>query len=81
MADIQQITAYQSAMAQARRMLSQALITHAELAKIEKKLAERHSLNYGNLDRDIDLLSLDSRGNMSYHKGGSIYAEEGQGNP
>ena len=76
MTDIQQIIAYQSAMAQARQMLSQSLITPTELAIIEKKLAERHSLNYGNIYRDVDLLSLDCRGNMSYYKGGTSYAEE-----
>lgn len=76
MTDTAKIIAYQSAMAQARRMLSQSLITPAELALIEKKLAEKHSLNYGNIYRDMDLLSLDCRGNMSYCKGGASYAEK-----
>ena len=63
------ILAYQSAMAQARVLMNRGLLSVAGLLKIEESMAGKYGLPYGDLYRDMDLITLGSRGNMPYYEG------------
>lgn len=67
-----QVLGYQSAMAQARQMLTAHIITEADYYIIEAKFAEKYSLSPCSLFREIDLLYSGYRGNMSHYKGVKI---------
>ena len=64
------VLAYQSAMAQARIMMNRGLISVAELLKIEESMAKKYGFDFGDIHRDMDLITLGSRGNMPYYEGG-----------
>ena len=64
----QALLGYKSAMAQARLMRSQGLITNDELAIIETKMCEIYGINFGSLYRDIDWINTPFRGNMYAEK-------------
>ena len=68
--EFERILAYQSAMAQARTMMKRGLISEAGLLKIEESMAEKYGLAYGDIHRDMDLITLASGGNMPYYEGG-----------
>ena len=61
----QALLGYKSAMAQARIMLSQGLITAEELAIIETKMCEIFGINFDSLYRENDWIISGFRGNMS----------------
>ena len=65
----EQVLAYCSAMAQARRMLDQRLITQNEYIKIDAMMLEKYSLSPNSLYRDIRLITAAVRVNMSHHTG------------
>ena len=50
------ILAYCSAMAQARRMLSLRLITREEYGKIDTMMLQKYGLSLGSLFRDMTLI-------------------------
>lgn len=66
----ERILAYQSAMVQVRAMRKRGLINDDELLKIEELFAKKYSFNFGDIYRDMDLITLGSRGNMPYYEGG-----------
>lgn len=66
------ILGYKSAMVQARRMLSEGIITEAEYAIIDTMMAEKYGLSSCSLFRDNDLLYSSIRGNMSHYEGVTI---------
>ena len=70
MADYARIVAYQSAMAQARAMRKRGLVSEEELQKIEELMAKKYGFDLGDIHRDMDLITLGSRGNMPYYEGG-----------
>ena len=70
MTECERTIAYQSAMAQARAMIKTGTITDEELLRIEAIVAKKYSFALGDLHRDIDLITLGSRGNMPYYEGG-----------
>lgn len=59
---------YKSAMAQARAMREQGLITAEEFTIIETKMCEIYGINFGSLYRDIDWINTPFRGNMYAEK-------------
>ena len=59
--------AYCSAMAQARRMLEQRLITQAEYQKFEALMLKKYNLSQNSIYRDIRLITATVRANMSHH--------------
>jgi hypothetical protein len=61
----QALLGYKSAMAQARLMLSNGLITTEELAIIETKMCEIFGINFDSLYRENDWIISGFRGNMS----------------
>ena len=61
----QALLGYKSAMAQARIMLSQGLITAEELGIIETKMCEIFGINFDSLYRENDWIISGFRGNMS----------------
>jgi len=68
--EFERLLAYQSAMAQARAMRKRSLISDNELGQIENRMAGKYGLAYGDLYRDLDLITLGSGGNMPYYEGG-----------
>jgi hypothetical protein len=62
------LTKYKSAMAQARVMLSQRLITAEEYAIIDTNMCERYCVDLDSLYRDNDLIITDIYGNISLNK-------------
>ena len=64
----QALLGYKSAMAQARIMLSQGLITAEELGIIETKMCEIFGINFDSLYRENDWIISGFRGNMSLVK-------------
>ena len=69
-ADPARILAYQSAMAQARAMRETGIISVDELLKIEALMAKKYGFELGDLHRDLDMITLGSRGKMPYYEGG-----------
>ncbi|MCE5197070.1 MAG: hypothetical protein LLG09_08100 [Negativicutes bacterium] len=63
---------YKSAMAQARRMLSEGIINEAEYTIIDTMMAEKYGLSSCSLFRENGLLYSSIRGNMSHYKGVTI---------
>lgn len=63
--NFQALLGYKSAMAQARLMRSQGLITNDELAIIETKMCEIFGINFDSLYRENDWIISGFRGNMS----------------
>ena len=63
------VLGYKSAMAQARRMLTEAIITEDEYAKIDTILADKYGLSSCSIFRENDLLYSSIRGNISYYEG------------
>ena len=61
----QALLGYKSAMAQARLMLSQGLITNDELAIIETKMCGIFGINSDSLFRENDWIYTDNRGNIA----------------
>ena len=61
----QALLGYKSAMAQARTMLSQGLITAEDLGIIETKMCEIFGINFDSLYRENDWILSGFRGNMS----------------
>ena len=53
----QEVLAYCSAMAQARRMLSHRLITKEEYGKIDTMMLHKYGLSLGSLFRDTTLIA------------------------
>jgi len=51
-------------------MMKRGLISEAGLLKIEESMAEKYGLAYGDIHRDMDLITLASGGNMPYYEGG-----------
>ena len=68
--EFERILAYQSAMAQARAMIKKMIITDGELLGIEALMAKKYGFTFGDIHRDLDLITLASRGNMPYYEGG-----------
>lgn len=66
---LDRVLGYKSAMAQARRMLSSGLITEAEYAIIDTRMAEKYGFSSCSLFREDDLLYSGVRGNMSHYEG------------
>lgn len=64
MVDYMKIQAYQSAMAQAKMMLVNGIISHTDIVSIEDKLAEKYGLKSGSIYREIDLINVAFRANM-----------------
>ena len=69
MENLSKVRAYLESMAQMRHMRKKGLISLENMIQIEQKLADKYGLNQRNIYRDIDLLSLEYRGNMPYYKG------------
>ena len=63
----EQVLAYISAVAQARRILEKNLITTAEYAKIDTLMLEKYNLPSYSIYRDIRLITATVRANMSNH--------------
>jgi hypothetical protein len=61
------VLAYCSSMAQARRMLGQRLITQAEYEIIDALMLEKYNLSSYSIYRDIRLLTGAVRANISHH--------------
>ena len=61
------VFAYCSAMAQARRMLEKNLITQNEYGKIDTLILEKYNLSSYSLYRDIRLITAVVRANMSHY--------------
>ena len=59
------VQGYKSAMAQARVMLSNGIITASEYAIIDTMMAEKYGLSSCSVFRENDLLYSSIRGNMS----------------
>lgn len=70
MIDYNKATAYQSAMAQARIMLSKGLISPEDIVSIEDRIAQKYALKFGSICRDMDLINTHFRANMSTQGGG-----------
>lgn len=68
MTDYGRIISYQSAMEQARIMLQKGIIDRADIVSIEDKLAQKYGLKYGSIYREIDLINIENRGNISHYK-------------
>ena len=66
------ILGYKSAMAQARRMLSEGIINEVECAIFDTTMAEKYGLSSCSLFRENDLLYSSIRGNMSHYEGVTI---------
>ena len=65
MADLQNVIRYQAAMSQAKTMLDRGIISRADLITAEGIFARKYGINSGSLYRDIDLINLAFRANMS----------------
>ncbi len=65
----EQVLAYCSAMAQARRMLVRRLITQDEYLKFDTLMLEKYKLSSSSIYRDIRLITAAVRVNMSHHTG------------
>ncbi len=63
----EQVLAYCSALAQARRMLELRLISQAEYIKIDAVMLEKYNLSSYSIYRDIRLITAAVRANMSHH--------------
>lgn len=63
------ICGYKSAMAQARLMLSNGILTKTEYLEIDTMMAEKYELSSCSLFRNNDLLYKENDGNMSHYKG------------
>ncbi len=63
----EQVLAYSSAMAQARRMFEKLLITRDEYVKIDAMMLEKYNLSSYSIYRDIRLIMAAVRANMSHH--------------
>lgn len=63
----EQVLAYCSAMAQARRMVNMRLISQAEYTKIDAVLLNKYNLPTTSIYRDIRLITATVRANMSHH--------------
>ena len=63
----EQVLAYISVMAQARRMLAKRLITQSEYVKIDTLMLKKYNLSSDSLYRDIRLITAAVRANMSHH--------------
>ena len=50
--------------------MNRGLISVAELLKIEESMAKKYGFDFGDIHRDMDLITLGSRGNMPYYEGG-----------
>lgn len=62
------ICGYKSAMAQARLMLSNGILTETEYLEIDTMMAEKYGLSSCSLFRDNDLLYKENDGNMSHYE-------------
>ena len=65
MADLQNVIRYQTAMSQAKTMLDRGIISREDLITAEGIFARKYGINSGSLYRDIDLINLAFRANMS----------------
>lgn len=65
MADLQHVIRYQAAMSQAKTMLDRGIISREDLITAEGIFARKYGINSGSLYRDIDLINLAFRANMS----------------
>lgn len=65
----EQVLAYCSAMAQARRMVNMLLISQAEYTKIDAMMLKKYNLSATSIYRDIRLITAAVRVNMSHHTG------------
>lgn len=61
---------YKSAMAQARQMLSDGLISAEEFGVIETKMCQIFGINFDSLYREKEWIISKNRGNMSAEKEG-----------
>lgn len=61
---------YKSAMAQARQMLSNGLISAEEFRVIETKMCQIFGINFDSLYREKEWIISENRGNMSAEKEG-----------
>lgn len=68
----ERVLGYKSAMAQARRMLSEGIINEAEYTIIDTTMAEKYGLSSCSIFRENELLYNSIRGNMSRYKGVTI---------
>ena len=68
MPEYERILSYQSAVEQARIMLRKGIITPIDIVSIEDKLAQKYGLKYGSIYREIDLINIENRGNISHYK-------------
>ena len=68
MPEYERILSYQSAVEQARIMLRKGVITPIDIVSIEDKLAQKYGLKYGSIYREIDLINIENRGNISHYK-------------
>ena len=65
MADLQNVIRHQTAMSQAKTMLDRGIISREDLITAEGIFARKYGINSGSLYRDIDLINLAFRANMS----------------
>ena len=65
MADLQNVIRYQTAMSQAKTMLDRGIISREDFITAEGIFARKYGINSGSLYRDIDLINLAFRANMS----------------
>ena len=63
----EQVFAYCSAMAQARRMMDMRLISLAEYIKIDTMMLKKYNLPANSIYRNIHLITAAVRANMSHH--------------
>ena len=68
----ERVLGYKSAMAQARRMLSEGIINEAEYTIIDTTMAEKYGLSSCSIFRENGLLYKGIRGNMSHYEGVTI---------
>lgn len=59
---------YLSAMAQAKVLLRQGIITKKEFADIDTMMAKKHGLSLCSIFRKTEWINSEIRGNMSYEK-------------
>lgn len=59
---------YNLAMSVARNMLQHGLISECDIVSIEDKLAQKYGLKFGSIYREIDLINIQNRANMSHEK-------------
>ena len=63
------LESYLASILQAKKMLSQGILTQEDYAKIDTIIAEKYGISSCSLYRGIDLIYSGFNGNMSHYKG------------